>query len=108
MRRLILICNVAVVLFGVGVAIISPFNVIITAICGVIAALATGASLVLGAWETYLDTPYGSIKLEEHEPILFTPRRGLPGPNGIPTQEPANFWQWLVGKRSSAQERKKP
>jgi hypothetical protein len=99
MRRLILILNVAVVVFGVAAAIISLSNGIIAAICGVVAALATGASLVLGAWETYLDTPYGGIRLEGHEPILFTPRRGLPGPNGIPTEEKANFWKWLFGKR---------
>ena len=104
MRKLITALNVTLVVFGVAAAFVALDSQItlLAAILGAGSVIATGLTIVLNAWETYLDTPYGGIRLEEHEPILFTPRRGLPGPNGIPTQEKANFWKWLFGKRSAA------
>jgi hypothetical protein len=97
MRRVILGLNAAVVMFGVAAAIISLSNGIIAALCGVIAALATGASLVLGAWETYLDTPYMTIYNESMSPgpILVKPRGGTFSDGGTNV----NFREWLFGKR---------
>lgn len=92
MRGISFFLNTSVVVFGVAAAILSLSSPILAVICGVIAALATGASLVWGAWQTFLDTPYLTIPLENvrpGNPILLTPRRGMP--DGTK----ANFWKWL-------------